>query len=408
MRVSVFKTWPAFLLLAASSAWAVDHRVTVGGSGGYYDDPVMRFSPEQLTIAVGDTVTFVNAGGTHNVAANNGSFRCAQGCDGQGGNGNPSGAAWSATVAFNTPGSYGYRCEVHEGMGMRGTVIVQGVEPAAFELNQHGLSGSWANPLTNSQGIVMEVYEDLYGSGLGLLFGGWFTFDVTAAGGQRWYTIQGQVESGEDSSTMPIYLTQGGQFDTPLATATTPVGEATIHFDNCTSGKLDYSFTDGSGRSGQIPLTRLLQNVTCSPTGDNGNAAASYLLSGAWADPGNSGQGLVFDFNPPQDVFFAAWYTFASTAGQSSGPGGQRWYTLQALLPANPSTLEDIGIYDSTGGLFDLPAVTSTDQVGTATLVFHTCSSATLTYAFNAGANAGISGALELARVGPAPSGCTL
>ena len=48
-------------------------------------------------------------------------------------------------------------------------------------------------PGASGQGIVMQVMPDFYGAGQGLLFGGWFTFDVTAAGGQRWYSVQGAV-----------------------------------------------------------------------------------------------------------------------------------------------------------------------------------------------------------------------
>jgi hypothetical protein len=65
------------------------------------------------------------------VAADNGSFRCADGCDGAGGNGNLSDAAWHATVQFNTAGTFGYHCQAHggPGTGMHGTVIVQGAPP---------------------------------------------------------------------------------------------------------------------------------------------------------------------------------------------------------------------------------------------------------------------------------------
>ncbi len=46
---------------------------------------------ERWTINVGDTVTFTNSGGTHNVVSDTaGMFRCANGCDGAGGNGKPS------------------------------------------------------------------------------------------------------------------------------------------------------------------------------------------------------------------------------------------------------------------------------------------------------------------------------
>ena len=45
--------------------------IDVGGSD-------LAFSPALLTATVGDTVTFVNRGGFHNVAADDGSFRCAR------------------------------------------------------------------------------------------------------------------------------------------------------------------------------------------------------------------------------------------------------------------------------------------------------------------------------------------
>src|SRR5690348_6115263 len=96
MHLHLRKFWPAvLLLLAAPSAWAIDHRVDVGGSydSGGYTYPQNGFVPRAVTVDVGDTVTFVNAGGTHNVDADDGTtFRCANGCDGAGGNGDPSGA----------------------------------------------------------------------------------------------------------------------------------------------------------------------------------------------------------------------------------------------------------------------------------------------------------------------------
>ncbi|MEM9555610.1 MAG: Calx-beta domain-containing protein [Acidobacteriota bacterium] len=87
--------------------------------------PNNTFSPANLTISVGDTVTWTNGGGFHNVAASDGSFRCAQGCDGQGGDGAPSSAAWSFSITFDQPGTINYVCEVHEALGMVGSIVVQ-------------------------------------------------------------------------------------------------------------------------------------------------------------------------------------------------------------------------------------------------------------------------------------------
>jgi len=89
----------------------------------------MTFSPANLTIVAGDTVTFRNGGGVHNVVSNPGSvtdFRCANGCDGAGGDGDVSSASWSATVTFNTPGVIGYYCQAHgsPNSGMTGRITV--------------------------------------------------------------------------------------------------------------------------------------------------------------------------------------------------------------------------------------------------------------------------------------------
>ena len=400
----------SLLLLATlpTAALATEYHVTVGGStdGGYgYEYPTNMFSPGDLTVQVGDVVIFENAGGSHNVAADDGSFRCAQGCDAGGGNGDPSGAEWRARVTFTAPGTFGYHCEVHASMGMRGTVRVQGSSAPTFDLDQFGLSGSWANPATESQGIVMTVLPDFVGAGQGVLFGGWFTFQPN--GDQRWYTLQGTVTNTDDSATLPIYDTLGGSFDSGQATSTNPVGSALLHFDDCTHGSLAYTFADGSGRSGTIPLSRLLPNVNCSVDGSN-IGGGDYLRSGAWADLGNSGQGLVLDINPVQGVFFGAWYTFLPGAAAGADPAAQHWYTLQALTTAGFTTLSGVGIYESSGGRFDAHATTTTTLVGTAGIRWHDCTSATMDYAFTAGANAGRSGTLDLSRLGSVPDGCSL
>lgn len=97
--------------------------VNVGGTK-------LVFTPQTATINAGDTVTFINRGGMHNVVADDGSFRCALGCDGDGhnGNGHASSANWTASVTFDKPGTVGYFCEIHgaPGMGMYGTIIVTG------------------------------------------------------------------------------------------------------------------------------------------------------------------------------------------------------------------------------------------------------------------------------------------
>ena len=84
---------------------------------------------------------------------------------------------------------------------------------ASVNLDQAGLGGSWYNPSEGGQGVVMQVMPDFYGTGQGLLFGGWFTFDVTAAGGERWYSVQGQVTHRARRQRCRSTVSEGGNFD---------------------------------------------------------------------------------------------------------------------------------------------------------------------------------------------------
>jgi len=276
-------------------------------------------------------------------------------------------------------------------------------------LNQHGLTGSWFNPATGGQGIELEIYPDLGGAGHGLLFAGWFTYDATAAGGQRWYVLSGDVSSDNAIANLGIYTQYGGNFNAPpmLGTPVT-IGQATLEFSDCNHGSLKYEFSDGSGRQGTIPLMRLTSNVTCASGGDDASAASSYLLSGNWYSAGTGGQGLIFDFNPVQNVLFAAWYTFAPNGQQTGGPASQRWYVMQTQYLPGTTSVSGIPIATGTGGVFDDPAPTQTQIVGSASLALRTCNAMTLNYAFSAGSNQGLGGSVELTRVGPAPAGCTL
>jgi plastocyanin len=88
-----------------------------------------QFTPARLVIHRGDTVTWRNTGGFHNVVADDGSFHCAEGCDDTGGNGDPSAALWTFTRSFTAAGDAPYHCVVHGGAGGRGMSGVIVVEP---------------------------------------------------------------------------------------------------------------------------------------------------------------------------------------------------------------------------------------------------------------------------------------
>ncbi len=84
------------------------------------------FTPSQVLLLIGGTVSFSNSSGLHNVNATGAAdFRCANGCDGEGGDGDPSTASWSFSRTFNAAGTVSYVCDEHAGVGMAGSIVVQ-------------------------------------------------------------------------------------------------------------------------------------------------------------------------------------------------------------------------------------------------------------------------------------------
>jgi plastocyanin len=97
----------ALALLLAVPAVAADQSVTA--------QPGIQWSPDDVTIDMGDTVTWNNAGGIHNVEFDNGSFTEPPA---------PSSDDWTADRTFDTPGIFRYHCGFH-GASMRGVVRVR-------------------------------------------------------------------------------------------------------------------------------------------------------------------------------------------------------------------------------------------------------------------------------------------
>jgi hypothetical protein len=295
------------------------------------------------------------------------------------------------------------------GMPVTGPVTL-GNQPSP-DLNQHGLTGSWYEPVKSGQGFEFEVYPS---TGTGLAFLSWFTFDTVAGGedSQRWYTAQGPVVTGQPNASLTIYQNTDGNFNAPPATAANGVGTVILSLFTCTDAHISYSFSDGTGRTGNIALSRLLPNVTCSTTTPY-STNADFALSGNWFDSAIMGQGFTIEvnpnlMNPSAGAVFAAWYTYAPM-GAGAGAAGQRWYTAQSTQSFTAGMRSiPVSIYETTGGIFNTPtpAGQHTVAVGTGTLAFQSCTAATFNYNFTGGSSSSLSGTINLSRVGPVPPGC--
>jgi plastocyanin len=115
LRAGVFAAIVAVVVTVNGGALAANQSVTALGSN--------QFSPADVTVNVGEMVTFSNGSGLHNVHFDDGSFDQPS---------SPSTSGWSYPRTFNTVGDFRYYCEQHggpNGSGMSGIVHVVAAPP---------------------------------------------------------------------------------------------------------------------------------------------------------------------------------------------------------------------------------------------------------------------------------------
>ncbi len=121
-------------------------------------------------------------------------------------------------------------------------------------------------------------------------------------------------------------------------------------------------------------------------------------LNGSWFNAATSGQGIFIDVFPDIPLVFMAWFTYDTSQAPDGatavvGDPNHRWVTAQGPFADDTA---DLQITLTTGGLFDDPAPTSNQSVGTITLRFTDCSNGTLEYNFP---DLGLSGSIPLTRI---------
>jgi plastocyanin len=238
------------------------------GYGGGYNNPILAFSPTPLTITAGDSVTFTNLGGAaHNVHADDDSFRCANGCDGQGGNGDPSAASWSFTLTFATPGTINYHCDNHVSMGMTGSIIVNAAAPPPITLGGY-MSGNWYDPSQSGHGFELEFTSQPSGTpGQNALVAYWYVY-APEGGTQNWIFAEGPYDTTANTVSLPAFFLTGAKFP-PLfdssALVQTNWGTLTFTFTDCNNGTASWASTAAGYGSGSIPIVRItsVAGTTC-------------------------------------------------------------------------------------------------------------------------------------------------
>lgn len=295
-----------------------------------------------------------------------------------------------------------------------------GAPPPAIPVAQSGIAGVWYAPYASGQGFMVDYIANEH-----TLFVPWFTYSTTGGNDPanlNWFSLQGTAASGDTNATLTIYASAGGAF----ASGTTglhAVGSATLGFADCSHGSLNYRFDAdadvNAGTTGTISLTRLTPaTADCTLAGGANETAPPFMpddgftadQSGSWYDAQTSGQGIEFTVVPASGatagLLFGAWFTY-DPEGAADDALAQHWFTLQGDLSSASAGRVTVPIYSTLGGTLDGAPGTTTLPIGTATVTFHECSSATVDYRFDDSAIAhayrNLSGSLALTRLG----GCT-
>jgi len=223
---------------------------------------------------------------------------------------------------------------------------------------------------------------------------------------------------GAQSATSVLSITNTGGTAVTITGITN--GNAAVFVivsDNCSgtlvqpgaSCQLGIAFKP-NGTGGFVASITVTSNGNGSPQtlslSGNGVAAAGIDmnqqgLTGSWFQPATNGQGVELEVYPNlvgAGVGFVqgSWFTFDYTA--AGGASSQRWYTFGGNATGGQSTAT-FTLYQNVGGNFDAPPITTAVPVGTVTLTFTDCMTATLTFQFNDGS--GRSGTIQLVRLTP-------
>lgn len=116
-------------------------------------------------------------------------------------------------------------------------------------------SGSWFDPANPRRGFVLEIVNDASDDSGPLANVYWYDY---SDGLQLWATGLAAFEYGANQVTIPLLVTEGGQFgqafDPSQVVVDNDFGTLTIRFTGCASGQFSYDTRLGSGSA---PVTRL-------------------------------------------------------------------------------------------------------------------------------------------------------
>jgi plastocyanin len=283
-RSAASAAWLPAVLAAflAVPAWGTNFDVAAGGA-----DTV--FTPATLNIQAGDTVTWHNAGGEHNVLADDNSFT----------DGPPSGASWTFAHTFATAGTFGYHCQNHglPGQGMFGTIHVAAASPpptphpGAFRFSQANTNVSEAvgqatvtvQRINGADGAVSVAFTAAAG---------------TATAGQDFTPASGTLSWADGDSSAKTFKvavindTVQESNETVLLALASPAGGATL---DDTQKTATLTIVDNDGPPPSTP--------PAAPTNLTATAQSASEIDLAWTDNANNETGFTVESRSPTGTY---------------------------------------------------------------------------------------------------------
>jgi plastocyanin len=342
------KVFSALILLyVAGPAVAATHDVTVRNT---------FFTPNNITIAVGDTVRWTNNAGLHDVKADDNSFS------------SPTATSFVFSRTFMSVAEVRYYCSVHSSPGqnintnMNGRINVVEAQPATDvsieSLNaadgghEAGEDLQVSTQLKNNSAVDSGIFQvKFYASGDSTIN----TSDTLIGTKQVSNIAAGASLAVDENVNLPAGLAAGDYF----IGAILDIGDSNPANDTGVDSTAIFVFTQFSMNAG---------------------------LNDAWYNPLTNGQGFFITIFPDLGVVTLAWFTYDTelpppSATANLGDPGHRWMTALGPIAGDQS---DMAIEFTSGGIFDAASdITRTDPPGsdgTLKLKFDDCNTGSIEY----------------------------